>query len=85
MPGTVWKGAIAFSLVDLPAALYPAGDVNERDFHPLDRRDFAPFGYQRIDRPGRSRHPFCSPSEKVCRGSSAVNAELLPFFEGVKR
>lgn len=85
MPGTLWKGAIAFSLINIPVALYPASGANEQDLHLLDRRDFAPLGYQRINRLTRSRHPFCSQSEKVCRGSSAVNAELMPFFQGMKR
>ncbi|MFZ2853611.1 MAG: hypothetical protein WAZ34_05795 [Rhodocyclaceae bacterium] len=41
MPRAVWKGAIAFSLVNIPVALYPASGANELDLHLLDRRDFA--------------------------------------------
>ena len=50
MPRVIWKGAIAFSLVNIPVNLYPASGANELDLHLLDRRDFAPVGYQRINK-----------------------------------
>src|SRR6185369_11560622 len=50
MPRTLWKGAIAFSLVNIPVALYPASGADELKLHLLDRRDFAPVGNQRINK-----------------------------------
>lgn len=50
MPRVVWKGAIAFGLVNVPVALYPASTANRLDLDLLDRRDFAPVGYQRINK-----------------------------------
>lgn len=50
MPRTIWKGAIAFSLVNIPVALYPASGADELKLHLLDRRDFAPVGNQRINK-----------------------------------
>lgn len=50
MPRAVWKGAIAFSLVNIPVSLYPASGADELKLHLLDRRDFAPVGNQRINK-----------------------------------
>lgn len=50
MPRVVWKGAIAFGLVHIPVSLYPAFGANELDLDLLDKRDFAPVGYQRINK-----------------------------------
>jgi len=50
MPRIVWKGAIAFGLVHVPVSLYPASTANRLDLDLLDRRDFAPVGYQRINK-----------------------------------
>ncbi|MCK0508241.1 Ku protein [Aromatoleum anaerobium] len=62
MPRVVWKGAIAFGLVHVPVALYPASTANRLDLDLLDRRDFAPVGYQRINK--RTGEPV-SPSDIV--------------------
>lgn len=62
MPRVVWKGAIAFGLVHVPVALYPASTTNRLDLDLLDRRDFAPVGYQRINK--RTGEPV-SPSDIV--------------------
>jgi len=50
MPRAVWKGAIAFGLVHIPVTLYPAAGASRLDLDLLDRRDFAPVGYQRINK-----------------------------------
>jgi DNA end-binding protein Ku len=47
---TIWKGAISFSLIHIPVALHPASRPASLDFTLLDRRDFAPVGYQRINK-----------------------------------
>jgi DNA end-binding protein Ku len=50
MPRVVWKGAIAFGLVNIPVSLYPGARAQSLDFDMLDKRDFAPIGYRRINK-----------------------------------
>jgi DNA end-binding protein Ku len=50
MPRAVWKGAIAFGLVHVPVALYPASAESEIDFDWLDKRSLDPVGYKRINK-----------------------------------
>lgn len=45
----IWKGSINFGLVTVPVALYPAEAPNLMDFDLLDRRDFSPVRYQRVN------------------------------------
>jgi DNA end-binding protein Ku len=46
----LWKGAISFSLIHIPVALQTATRAEELDLDLLDRRDFSPVGYQRINK-----------------------------------
>jgi DNA end-binding protein Ku len=46
----LWKGSINFGLVNIPVALYPAETSKSLDLDMLDRRDFAPIKYQRINK-----------------------------------
>ncbi|MGE5468542.1 MAG: Ku protein [Ignavibacteria bacterium] len=64
MARALWKGAIAFSLVHIPVTLYPAATAAELDFKMLDRRDFAPVGYQRVNK--RSGQPV--PPDEIVKG-----------------
>ncbi|HEX8987539.1 MAG TPA: Ku protein [Rhodocyclaceae bacterium] len=64
MARALWKGAIAFSLVHIPVTLYPASSSAELDFKMIDRRDFAPVGYQRVNK--RSGEPV--PSDEIVKG-----------------
>ena len=50
MPRSIWKGAIAFGLVHVPVALYPASEEDDIDFNWLDKRSMDPVGYQRINK-----------------------------------
>ena len=50
MPRSIWKGAVAFGLVHVPVALYPASQEDDIDFDWLDRRSMDPVGYQRINK-----------------------------------
>ncbi|MCO4861151.1 Ku protein [Cupriavidus sp. WGlv3] len=50
MPRTIWKGAIAFGLVNIPVVLRPASRSQSLDLDLLDVRDMAPVGYQRINK-----------------------------------
>lgn len=47
----IWKGSISFGLVNIPVALQPAEKRDEElDFTMLDRRDFSPIGYKKINK-----------------------------------
>jgi DNA end-binding protein Ku len=50
MARPTWKGSITFGLVDIPVALYPAEQRNDLSFSQLDKRDWSPIGYKRINK-----------------------------------
>jgi|PlaIllAssembly_1097288.scaffolds.fasta_scaffold136924_2 DNA end-binding protein Ku len=50
MSRIVWNGAISFSLIHIPVSLHSATRSNTLDLDLLDRRDFSPVGYQKINR-----------------------------------
>jgi DNA end-binding protein Ku len=50
MPRALWKGAISFGLVYIPVQLYSAAQANELDLDMIDKNDFSPVGYQRINK-----------------------------------
>jgi DNA end-binding protein Ku len=50
MPRALWKGAVSFGLVHVPVSLHSAEKRNTLDFTLLDRRDFAPVGYKRVNK-----------------------------------
>ncbi len=50
MQRTLWKGAISFGLVHIPVQLFSAEKRDELDLTMLDKRDFAPIGYKRINK-----------------------------------
>jgi DNA end-binding protein Ku len=58
MPRAIWKGAISFGLVNIPVSLYSASVENQIDLDMIDKRDFAPVGYRRVNkRTGRELKP----------------------------
>ena len=50
MPRALWKGAISFGLIYVPVELHTASRDNTLPLHMLDSRDFAPIGFQRINK-----------------------------------
>lgn len=50
MPRALWKGAISFGLVYIPVQLHPASQESTLRLHLLDKRDFAPVGYRRVNK-----------------------------------
>ena len=46
----LWNGAISFSLIHIPVSLHTAARANQIDLDLLDKRDFAPVGYQRYNK-----------------------------------
>src|SRR3954452_25316346 len=50
MPRAIWTGAVSFGLVYIPVQLHSASHTSSIDLDLLDRRDFAPVGYQRYNK-----------------------------------
>jgi DNA end-binding protein Ku len=50
MPRALWKGAISFGLIYVPVEVHTASKENTLPLHMLDSRDFAPVGYQRVNK-----------------------------------
>ncbi|HSI44255.1 MAG TPA: Ku protein [Methylotenera sp.] len=50
MPRPLWKGAISFGLIHIPVDLYAAESSHQIDLDMLDKRDFAPIGYKRVNK-----------------------------------
>ena len=50
MARAVWKGAVSFGLVYIPVQMYSASQASRLDLDFLDKRDFAPVGYQRVNK-----------------------------------
>src|SRR5689334_10745891 len=50
MPRALWKGAISFGLIHIPVDLYSAESSQQLDLDMLDKRDFAPIGYKRVNK-----------------------------------
>lgn len=50
MQRSLWRGAISFGLIYVPVELFSASKDGALDLHLLDSRDFAPVGYQRVNK-----------------------------------
>lgn len=44
----IWKGSIAFGLVNIPIHVYPASDEHSLEFHMLHKKDLSPIRFARI-------------------------------------
>ena len=50
MPRAIWTGAVSFGLVYIPVQLHSASQSSSLDLDLLDKRDFSPVGYQRVNK-----------------------------------
>jgi DNA end-binding protein Ku len=50
MARSIWKGSIAFGLVQIPVALHAAESTDDLSLALLDRHDLAPVGYERVNK-----------------------------------
>jgi len=46
----MWSGTINFGLVNIPVGLYSGETTDDLDFDMLDKRDFSPVGYERVNK-----------------------------------
>lgn len=50
MARAIWTGTVGFGLVQIPVGLHGAEDRDELDMTLLDKRDFSPVGYERVNK-----------------------------------
>jgi DNA end-binding protein Ku len=50
MARAIWTGTVGFGLVQIPVALHTAEDHAELDMTLLDKRNFSPVGYERVNK-----------------------------------
>jgi DNA end-binding protein Ku len=50
MPRAIWRGSLGFGLVQIPVSLHAAEETDELSLTLLDKRDFSPVGYERINK-----------------------------------
>jgi len=73
MARAIWTGTVGFGLVQIPVSLYPAEERDELDLTLLDRRDFSPVGYERINK--RTGKPV--PWEEIVKGYQHADGEYV--------
>ena len=73
----LWKGSINFGLVNIPVALYPAETSKSLDLDMLDRRDFAPIKYQRINKRTGKEVPW----DQIVKGYQYEKGEYVTLTD----
>ncbi|HEX6435690.1 MAG TPA: Ku protein [Candidatus Binatia bacterium] len=73
----LWKGSINFGLVNIPVALYPAETSQSLDLDMLDRRDFSPIKYQRINKKTGKEVPW----DQIVKGFEYEKGEYVTLTD----
>ena len=60
----IWTGTVGFGLVQIPVSLHGAEDKDELDMTLLDKRNFSPVGYQRVNKRTGKEVPW----EQIVKG-----------------
>ena len=68
-----WKGVISFGLVEIPVGLRSAESRSELKLSFLDRRDYAPVGYERYNKTTGKPVPW----EEIVRGYEHEDGEFV--------
>ncbi|MGH7766126.1 MAG: Ku protein [Candidatus Binatia bacterium] len=74
----IWRGSLSFGLVNIPVSLYPAETSNELSFNLLDRRDFSPVRYRRVNEKTGKEVPW----DEIVKGYEHAKGEYVPLTEG---
>jgi DNA end-binding protein Ku len=73
MARAIWTGTVGFGLVQIPVSLYAAEDRDELDLKMLDRRDFSPVGYERVNKATGKPVPW----EEIVKGYENNDGEYV--------
>lgn len=78
-PGSrsIWRGSISFGLVNIPVALYPAETPDDLSFKMLDKRDFQPVHYRRVNEKTGKDVPW----DEIVKGYEYRKGEYVPLTE----
>lgn len=55
---SIWKGSLAFGLVNIPINVYPASEEHTLEFHMLHKKDLSPIRFARICRADNQEVPY---------------------------
>lgn len=69
----IWTGTVGFGLVQIPVSLHAAEDKDELDMTLLDKRNFAPVGYQRVNKVTGKEVPW----EQIVKGYEHAKGEYV--------
>jgi len=74
----IWRGSLAFGLVNIPVALHVAETSGDLSFNLLDRRDFSPVRYRRVNEKTGKEVPW----DEIVKGYEYAKDEYVPLTEG---
>ena len=74
----IWTGTVGFGLVQIPVSLHAAEDKDELDMTLLDKRNFSPVGYQRVNKRTGKEVPW----EQIVKGYEHAKGEYVVLSEG---
>jgi DNA end-binding protein Ku len=73
----IWKGSINFGLVNIPVALHSAETSSQIDFDLLDRRDFSPIRYRRVNEKTEREVPW----DEIVKGYEYEKGEYVALTD----
>jgi DNA end-binding protein Ku len=73
----IWKGSIAFGLVNIPVRLYPATETKSVAAHLLNKKDFSRIRFQRVaDSTGKE-----VPPDQIVKGYEVQQNQIVVFSD----
>jgi DNA end-binding protein Ku len=77
MARAIWTGTVGFGLVQIPVSLFAGEEKDELDMTLLDKRDFSPVGYQRVNKATGKEVPW----EQIVKGYEHEKGEYVVLSE----
>jgi len=69
----IWKGSIAFGLVNIPINVYPASEEHTLEFHMLHKKDLSPVRFARICKADNQEVPY----SEIVKGFEYAKGEYV--------
>ena len=77
MARAIWTGTIGFGLVQIPVGLHTAEDRAELEMTMLDKRNFSPVGYERVNKKTGKEVPW----ENIVKGYEHSDGKFVVLSE----
>jgi DNA end-binding protein Ku len=77
MARAIWTGTVGFGLVQIPVALHTAEDRAELEMTMLDKRNFSPVGYERVNKKTGKEVPW----ENIVKGYEHSDGKFVVLSE----